>query len=101
MHMALQIIILALLLVSHMINPLTPGTFCKKCVFCCLVPRPNITSPKSIDREGLGESHTATKQHFLDILVIFRLVLSLVTFEPIQNAFATQQVAFLATSIAF
>ena len=52
------------------LNPLTPGTFCKKV-------------------------------RFLDSLVIFRLDLGQITFDPVQNAFATQQLAFLATSIAF
>ena len=54
------------------INPLTPGTFCKK-----------------------------TLVRFLDILVIFRLDLGQVTFNLVENVFATQQFAFLATSIAF
>ena len=35
---------------------------------------------------------------FLDILVIFRLDLSQITFNPVENAFATQQLALLATS---
>ena len=38
---------------------------------------------------------------FLDILGLFRLDLSQVSFNPVENAFATQQLAFLATSIAF
>ena len=38
---------------------------------------------------------------FLDILVIFRLDLGQITFNPVENAFATQQLAFLATSITF
>ena len=42
-----------------------------------------------------------TKSAFLDILVIFRLDLGQITFNPVENAFATQQLAFLATSIAF
>ena len=54
----------------NQINPLTPGTFCKKCIF-------------------------------LDILVIFRLYHGQITFNPVENAFATQQLAFLATSIAW
>ena len=37
----------------------------------------------------------------LDILVIFRLHHGQITFHPVENAFATQQLAFLATSIAF
>ena len=41
------------------------------------------------------------KERFLDILVIFRLHLSQITFNPVENAFATQQLAFLATSIVF
>ena len=41
------------------------------------------------------------KVHFLDILVIFRLDLGQITFNPVENVFATQQLAFLATSIAF
>ena len=41
------------------------------------------------------------KVRFLDILVIFRLDLGQITFNPVENAFATQQLAFLATSIAF
>ena len=55
---------------SNNFNPLTPGTFCKKCVF-------------------------------LDILLIFRLDLSQITFDPVENAFATQQLAFLATTLRF
>ena len=38
---------------------------------------------------------------FLDILAIFRLDLGQITFNLGENAFATQQIAFLATSIAF
>ena len=52
------------------LNPLTPGTFCKKGVF-------------------------------LEFLVIFRLHHGQITFNLVGNAFATQQFAFLATSIAF
>ena len=40
------------------------------------------------------------KSAFLDILVIFRLDLGQITFDPVENAFATQQFAFLAASIA-
>ena len=52
------------------LNPLTPGTFCKK-------------------------------MRFLDILVLFKLDLNQISFNPVENAFATQQLAFLATSITF
>ena len=38
---------------------------------------------------------------FLDILVIFRLDLGQITFNPVENAFATPQLAFLAKSITF
>ena len=38
---------------------------------------------------------------FLDILVIFKLDLGQINFNPVENAFATQQLAFLATSIVF
>ena len=38
---------------------------------------------------------------FLDNLVLFKLDLDQISFNPVENAFATQQVAFLATSIAF
>ena len=41
------------------------------------------------------------KVHFWDVLVIFRLDLGQITFNPVENAFATQQLAFLATSVAF
>ena len=41
------------------------------------------------------------KVRFLDILVIFRLDLGQITFNPVGNAFATQQLTFLATSITF
>ena len=37
----------------------------------------------------------------VDILVIFRLDLGQVTFKLVEKAFATQQLAFLTTSIAF
>ena len=40
------------------------------------------------------------KSAFLDILVIFKLNLGQVTFNLVEKAFATQQLAFLATSIA-
>ena len=53
-----------------MINPLTPGAFCKK-------------------------------MRLLDILVVFRLDLCQISFNPVKNAFTTQQLAFLATRIAF
>ena len=62
----MKTIFLALLL-----NPLTPGTFCKKWIFGTF----------SLD--------------------FFKLDLSQISFNPIENAFATQQLAFLATSIAF
>ena len=35
----------------------------------------------------------------MDTLVIFRLDLGQITFNPVENAFATQQLAFLAASI--
>ena len=38
---------------------------------------------------------------FLIILVIFRLDLGQITFNPVENVLATQQLAFLATSFAF
>ena len=38
---------------------------------------------------------------FWGILVIFRLNLGQITFDLVENAFVTQQLAFLATSIAF
>ena len=38
---------------------------------------------------------------FLDILVVFKLDFGQISFDPVENAFATQQLAFLATSIAF
>ena len=44
-----------------------------------------------------------SKIRFLDILVVFRLNLDLgqISFNLVQNAFATRQLALLATSIAF
>ena len=39
--------------------------------------------------------------YFLDILVVFRLDLGQISFNPVENAFATQQLAFLATTIVF
>ena len=39
--------------------------------------------------------------HFLDILVVFRLNLNQISFNLVENAFATRQLALLATSIAF
>ena len=41
------------------------------------------------------------KMRFVDILVIFRLDLGQTSFNPVENAFATHQLASLATSIAF
>ena len=41
------------------------------------------------------------KMSFLDILMLFKLDLGQISFNPVENAFATQQVASLATSIAF
>ena len=38
---------------------------------------------------------------FLDILVLLKLDLGQISFNVVENAFATQQLAFLATSIAF
>ena len=38
---------------------------------------------------------------FLDILVVFRLDLGHISFNPAENAFATWQLAFFATGIAF
>ena len=51
-----------------MINPLTPGAFCKK-------------------------------MRFLDILVVFRLDVGQISFNAVENALATQQLAFLATTL--
>ena len=39
--------------------------------------------------------------HFLDILVLFKLNLGQISFNPAENVFATQQLTFLAISIAF
>ena len=39
--------------------------------------------------------------HFLDILVVFRLDIGQISFNPGEEAFATQQLALLATRIAF
>ena len=55
---------------GHVINPLTPGAFCKK-------------------------------HNFLDILAVFRLDFGQISFNLVENAFATRQLAVLATSIAF
>ena len=41
------------------------------------------------------------KMRFLDILVLFKLDLDQISFNRVENALATQQLAFLATSIAF
>ena len=42
------------------------------------------------------------KRHFLDTLVVFRLDLSQISFNLVENALASQQLGFLATSmIAF
>ena len=38
---------------------------------------------------------------FLDILVVFRLLLDQISLNPVENVFASKQLAFLATSIAF
>ena len=38
---------------------------------------------------------------FLDTLVLFKLNLGQISFNPVENAFTKQQLAFLATSIAF
>ena len=38
---------------------------------------------------------------FLDIFVLFKLDLGQISFNPVENAFTTQQLAFLVTSIAF
>ena len=57
---------------THDINPLTPGAFC-----------------------------IILKMRFLDIMVVFRLDLGQISFNLVENAFATPQLAFLATGIAF
>ena len=44
---------------------------------------------------------TFCKMRFLDILVLFKLDLGQISFNPVKNAFATQQLAFLVTSIGF
>ena len=41
------------------------------------------------------------KMHFLDILVVFGLDLRQISFNLVDNAFATRELAFLATSITF
>ena len=38
---------------------------------------------------------------FLDILVVLRLDVGQISFNLVENVFATRQLAFLATSIAF
>ena len=58
-------------LFTHVFNPLTPGAFCKK------------------------------KKRFLEILAVFRLDFGQISFNLVENAFATRQLAVLAISIAF
>jgi len=41
------------------------------------------------------------KTCFLDILAVFRLDFGQISFNLVENAFATQQLAVLATSITF
>ena len=41
------------------------------------------------------------KMRFLDILVVLRLDLCQISFDLVKNAFATRQLALLATRIAF
>jgi len=41
------------------------------------------------------------KPHFLDTLAFIRLDFGQIIFNLVENAFATQQLAILATSIAF
>ena len=64
-----------------------------------------ITHPLDSDlnfiHQPIDSCNFLQKVRFLDILVTFRLDLSQITFNPVENAFATQQLAFLATSIAF
>ena len=55
---------------GHVINPLTPGTFCQNCIF-------------------------------FYILVVLRLDLGQISFSQVENAFATRQLAVLATRITF
>ena len=53
------------------------------------------------DFSPLTPGTSRKKVHFLHILVIFRLDLGQITFNVVEKAFATQKLAFLATSIAF
>ena len=39
--------------------------------------------------------------YFLEISVLFKLDLSQISFNPVKNAFATHQLAILATNITF
>ena len=41
------------------------------------------------------------KTHFLDILVVLKLDLGQISFNLVENAFATQRVAVFATKITF
>ena len=41
------------------------------------------------------------KTHFLDILAVFRLDFGQISFNLVENVFATRQLAVLATNIAF
>ena len=45
--------------------------------------------------------HFLPKMRFLDILVVFRLVFGQISFNLVEKAFATGQLALLATSILF
>ena len=49
----------------------------------------------------IDSCNVSQKARFLDILVLFKMDLGQISFNPIENAFATQQLTFLATSITF
>ena len=77
----------------------------RSCAMGIMLQTPWILTEKTLsDRVFLAANDSwnfLQKVPFLDILVTFRLDLSQITFNPVEHAFATQQLAFLATSIAF
>ena len=59
------------------------------------------TYRKQLQPNPLTPGAFCEKRRFLDILVVFRLDLSQISFNLVKNALASRQLGFLAPSIAF
>ena len=71
-------------------------------LYCtCTMFSPSVNVLKLAKLNPLTPGAFLPKMRFLDILVVLRLDLGQISFNLVENAFATRQLALLATSITF